>query len=281
MNKYIFASLTTAAIIAPVAQAASWGTDLPAAQQQAAQSGKNVFVIFTGSDWCGPCIQLKKTVLSTADFEAYADEHFVLVELDFPRKKKLPAAQQAANRKYAEQFKVRGYPTMIILSPDGKELARIVGGVSGLSGLKSELASVTGSSSDAPNCVDGVCTPPDADDDQAEDQAEETPSELAEIKAKLESLEGDNEAIYDYANEVLAREELSREAEVVIHIYQTMALVELAESVEDLEELAKVLKDDIIPAFKEDFPEQMEALEELYEMLMDSEGREEFINRER
>ncbi len=276
MNKFFIASLTTAAIIAPAALAANWGTDIAAAQRQAAQSGKNVFVIFTGSDWCGPCIQLKKSVLSTAEFEAYADEHFVLVELDFPRKKKLPAAQQAANRKYAAQYKVRGYPTMVILSPEGKELARIVGGVSGLSGLKSELAGVTSSASEAPNCVDGVCTLPGGDDEE-----EDQPSDLEEVKAKFESLGDDHEAIYEYSNKVLAREDLSREAEVLVHMTQTVALIELAETVEELEDLAKVLKDDIIPAFKEDFPEQMEAMEEVYEMLMDSEGREEFLNRER
>ncbi len=276
MNKYIFASLTTAALIAPSVQAASWGTNLPAAQQQAAAAGKNVFVIFTGSDWCGPCIQLKRSVLSTEEFASYADENFVLVELDFPRNKKLPAAQQAANRKYSDQYKVRGFPTILVLSPEGKELARVVGGVAGLSGLQSELSSVTGTAPEGLNCVDGVCTLPGSEDD-ASDEA----GDVAEIKEKIESLDGDQEAIFDYCNEVLEREELSREAEVVVHMMQTMAIVELAESVEELEDLAQVLKEDIIPEFEEDFPEQMEALEEVYEMLMHSEGREEFVNRER
>ncbi|MCP5522465.1 MAG: hypothetical protein H7A46_13050 [Verrucomicrobiales bacterium] len=47
--------------------------------------------------------------------------------MDFPRRNPLPAAQQEANNKLRDQYKVRGYPTLVFLGKDGKELDRQVG----------------------------------------------------------------------------------------------------------------------------------------------------------
>ena len=100
--------------------AAEWGTDYHAARAQAKAENKLVLLNFTGSDWCGGCIRLKEEVFSTSAFAEYASKHFVLVEVDFPVRKKLPASQAKANKWLEENFKVGGYPTVVIADAEGK-----------------------------------------------------------------------------------------------------------------------------------------------------------------
>ena len=74
---------------------------------------------FTGSDWCGWCIRLKEEVFSKKSFQAYAKDKLVLVQVDFPRKKGQSKELKEQNRTLAEKYGIRGYPTIILLSPDG------------------------------------------------------------------------------------------------------------------------------------------------------------------
>ncbi len=261
MNQFLLTGIATAALIAPAVSAAEWGTDLPAALQQAGQTGKNVFVIFTGSDWCGPCIALKNNVLSKPDFAAYAAANFVLVELDFPRSKPMPEELKAANRQLAQKYNVKGYPTMLVLSPEGKELARIVGGVSGLDGLKAELASVASDAPEGVVCVDGVCTIPDADDQDAGEK-----QKFIDLVTKLDSME-DPEEVYEFTTAQLERDDISTEEEIALHFYQSTAIVELATTEEEILELLEVLKEDIIPAFEDDYPDAIKPIKNMVELL--------------
>jgi len=102
----------------------TWLTDFSAAQEQARTEKKLVLIDFTGSDWCGYCIKLKKEVFSTPEFVEYAKKNLVLLEADFPTTKKLPAAQVKANDALRRKYDVEGYPTLVILSPDGSKLGQ-------------------------------------------------------------------------------------------------------------------------------------------------------------
>lgn len=106
---------------------AGWLTDLPKAQAQAKAEKKLVLLDFTGSDWCPPCKNLHKTVLTSPEFTAFAKDNLVLVELDFPRSKPQSAELKAANRKLSEKFNIEGYPTVIVLDASGKEVFKEVG----------------------------------------------------------------------------------------------------------------------------------------------------------
>ena len=99
-----------------------WNTDLAKAQAQAKKENKLVMLDFTGSDWCGWCIKLNKDVFSTQEFADYAKKNLVLVEVDFPRHKELAADQKKANQALQEKYKIEGYPTIIVLNPEGKKL---------------------------------------------------------------------------------------------------------------------------------------------------------------
>ena len=109
--------------------AAEWQTDYAKALAKAKAENKRVFLDFTGSDWCGPCIQLNKTVFSTKEFRAYADKNLVFVEVDYPKAKKQSAELAKQNEKLATQYGIeeKGYPTLVLLDPAGRVIREMTG----------------------------------------------------------------------------------------------------------------------------------------------------------
>lgn len=98
-----------------------WTTDLTKALEQAKAENKSVLVEFTGSDWCPPCMAMRKNVFSKKEFVDAASKKFVLVEVDFP---KGDPAVEAKNEPLAEKYKIEGFPTVLLLTPAGKEFSR-------------------------------------------------------------------------------------------------------------------------------------------------------------
>lgn len=85
---------------------------------------KRIFLDFTGSDFCSACKAIKKKVLTSTEFLAYAKTDLVLVEADFPLNTPQSDALKAANKALSEKFKIDGYPTLVVTDADGKELWR-------------------------------------------------------------------------------------------------------------------------------------------------------------
>jgi thioredoxin-related protein len=108
-----------------------WQTNYKQALAQAAKENKQVLLDFTGSDWCPYCVQMDREVLSKSQFENFASKNLVLVKLDYPRKKKLPASETQQNDQLQQQYSIEGYPTYVLLDPRGKEIKRVVGYVDG------------------------------------------------------------------------------------------------------------------------------------------------------
>lgn len=130
---------------APDATTSPWHKNLDQALAAAKEKGLLVFVEFTGSDWCAPCQKLDAEVYSKPEFLTAAAKEFVLVRLDYPRKKPLPVEEMEHNKQVAERFKVNSYPTALVLDADGKELVRHSGYKPGgpevfLNFLKNEIA---------------------------------------------------------------------------------------------------------------------------------------------
>ncbi|MBT9392454.1 thioredoxin family protein [Hymenobacter sp. NST-14] len=118
-----FAQSVTATAAAPI----TWNNTLDAAFQQAKATNRPVLAVFSGSDWCKPCIMLKQEVFDKPEFEQFAKDKFVLARFDFPRSKKnkLPADQTRQNELAAAKLNKEGsFPLVVLLSPDGKVLAK-------------------------------------------------------------------------------------------------------------------------------------------------------------
>jgi len=107
--------------------APAWTSDLSAALAQAKTSQRPVLAVFSGSDWCKPCMMLKQEVFDQPEFTRFAQDKLVLARFDFPRNKKnrLPEAQTKLNEQAAAQLNAAGeFPLVVLLSPAGKVLAR-------------------------------------------------------------------------------------------------------------------------------------------------------------
>ena len=105
--------------------AQDWITDFEKAKTIAAEESKTIVLVFQGSDWCAPCIKLDKEIWNTQEFQSYAKEHFVMLQADFPKRKKnaLAEEQQAHNDKLAERYNTNGYfPYVVVLDSEGKML---------------------------------------------------------------------------------------------------------------------------------------------------------------
>lgn len=100
-----------------------WLTNFDAAKETAAKENKYILLNFSGSDWCGPCIKLKKEVFESDAFSELAQSKLVLLRADFPRSKKnqLPKEQIKHNEMLADKYNPAGkFPFTLLLSADGK-----------------------------------------------------------------------------------------------------------------------------------------------------------------
>jgi protein disulfide-isomerase len=109
--------------------AGEWETDYAKALAKAKAENKRVLLNFTGSDWCGPCIEFRKRVLSRPDFAAYAEKNLVLVEIDYPKRKEQSAALKSQNEKLSAQYGIdeKGFPTIVLLESNGKAAREFTG----------------------------------------------------------------------------------------------------------------------------------------------------------
>jgi thioredoxin-related protein len=98
-----------------------WSTDLDKAFEKAKAEKKSLLVEFTGSDWCPPCIAMRKNVFSKKEFIDAASKNFILVEIDLP---KGDEALRKKNEPIAEKYKIEGFPTVVLFTPEGKEFTR-------------------------------------------------------------------------------------------------------------------------------------------------------------
>ncbi len=78
-----------------------WGADFEAAKTEAADSNKKILIVFSGSDWCKPCIQLHNTLFESAEFATFAKDNLLLVKADFPSRKKNQLSKEQTKRNEA------------------------------------------------------------------------------------------------------------------------------------------------------------------------------------
>jgi thioredoxin-related protein len=100
-----------------------WTEDWDGAKKTAAAQGKDLLIDFTGSDWCGWCIKLHDQVFSTPEF-ASGSAGYVLVSLDFPRRKEQDPAIKTRNRGLQRAFGVEGFPTVFLADAQGRPYAK-------------------------------------------------------------------------------------------------------------------------------------------------------------
>jgi len=100
----------------------NWLTDYDLAKQEATQKDRKIILVFSGSDWCAPCIKLDKEIWKSTEFKDYATSNLVMLKADFPRRKKntLTKQQQSHNNALAEKYNPKGFfPLVVMLDNEG------------------------------------------------------------------------------------------------------------------------------------------------------------------
>lgn len=108
-----------------------WKTSLDEAKAEANKENKKILLVFSGSDWCAPCMKLEKNVWQSEVFKKEAAEKYVLIKADFPKKKanQLSSELTENNNKLAEKYNKDGnFPLVVMLDKNGK--------VQGMTGFK-------------------------------------------------------------------------------------------------------------------------------------------------
>lgn len=114
----------------------NWKTNFDEAKKEAAEQNKNILLVFSGSDWCAPCIKLDNVVWKSDAFKSEAEKNWVIYKADFPKKKanQLTPELTESNKKLAEKYNKNGsFPLVILLDKTGK--------VIGMTGFKNVSAS--------------------------------------------------------------------------------------------------------------------------------------------
>ncbi|TMQ34081.1 MAG: trypsin-like serine protease, partial [Planctomycetota bacterium] len=98
-----------------------WPQDLEVAKRGAAGAGKDILLLFQGSDWCGFSMRLANDVFTQQEYIQKVNELFVPVYVDFPRQSAAKSRVQnpARNARLAEQYGVHGFPAVVLADSQG------------------------------------------------------------------------------------------------------------------------------------------------------------------
>ncbi|MBM1106305.1 thioredoxin family protein [Aurantibacter crassamenti] len=104
-----------------------WQANYATALAEANEQNKPLLLVFSGSDWCAPCIKLDKEIWKSEEFIANSKLNYILYRADFPRKKanKLPKDLEKQNKALADSYNPNGhFPLVVILSNKEKVLGQ-------------------------------------------------------------------------------------------------------------------------------------------------------------
>ncbi len=114
----------------------NWKSTFEEAINQALTENKNIVLVFSGSDWCAPCIKLDKTVWQSDEFKKESETNWVIYKADFPKKKANQLSQKMidSNKLLASKYNASGnFPLVVLLDKNGTVL--------GIEGYKNYSAS--------------------------------------------------------------------------------------------------------------------------------------------
>jgi protein disulfide-isomerase len=99
-------------------------TNWEAAKKAAADKGHPIMMVFSGSDWCGWCKKFEAEILTQPAFQDYAKDNMETFIADFPRNIQQSAELKQQNAALAREYGISGYPTVMIVNPDGSVIKK-------------------------------------------------------------------------------------------------------------------------------------------------------------
>lgn len=113
-------------LLGTLGYAQDWKTNFDEAKKEATEQDKKILLVFSGSDWCAPCIKLDKNVWQSDVFKNESKSKLILLKADFPKKKAnlLSAELTESNKKLAEKYNKEGnFPLVVLLDKNGKVIS--------------------------------------------------------------------------------------------------------------------------------------------------------------
>lgn len=113
--------------IVTIGYSQEWKTNFEVAKTEATNQNKNILLVFSGSDWCGPCIKLDRDIWKSACFMEFAKNNLILERADFPKKKQnqLTPEIKELNQSLAEKYNKDGmFPLVVVVNKNGKVLGK-------------------------------------------------------------------------------------------------------------------------------------------------------------
>lgn len=100
-----------------------WYSDVASAQKELKGAKKSIVLFFTAPGWCGPCRMLEAGPVASPEFAELIKKSAVAVKMDFSNRNNISNQARAA----LQQYRIQGFPSMLVLDARGKEKGRIVG----------------------------------------------------------------------------------------------------------------------------------------------------------
>jgi len=102
-----------------------WLLDFEAAKVLAAKENKRILILFTGTDWCGPCQEFQAQVAYNEDFLKTFSSSFVFLKINWLRNTPQPPAEAAQTTRLRQQYGIASFPSLLVLAADGTQLTRV------------------------------------------------------------------------------------------------------------------------------------------------------------
>jgi protein disulfide-isomerase len=119
------AATPNSALYAEEAMGVTWTEDFERATSQAKKENKPIFLFFTGSDWCPWCKRFDKEIAGTKEFRDLLGNTLIFVKADFPQNIKQSQATREQNEELKKRYSIKGFPTVVLLDSDLKEIGRM------------------------------------------------------------------------------------------------------------------------------------------------------------
>lgn len=102
-----------------------WHESYEVARAESERTGKPILADFTGSDWCQWCVKLRQDVFDQPEFENWARENVVLLELDYPRRGMQSPEIKKQNEMLKQKYAISSYPTVLLIDPNGSQIGKM------------------------------------------------------------------------------------------------------------------------------------------------------------
>ena len=100
-------------------------TDFPRSAALARSTKRPLLLAFIGTDWSISSLKLDREVFDQADFADNSAYNFVLCKVHFYQTRDRSPEIIRQNEELATKYDVREFPTVVVLSPEGREIGRL------------------------------------------------------------------------------------------------------------------------------------------------------------